>query len=205
MIRRGLAHHLKRHRYDVIVSYMPHMPFIEDVDGMERAVHVKPNDPRDRAGLTRLASALGAAVPSGKVSRRVRAVADARAFARFQFGTDMADLIDEVRYGGSGPQLFSRGVRTGTIVLSRGMISLTMAGGAILARKGVHRVMIEDFVPKGSVFAVGIEGCDPMVRPGDEVVVVHNDQVRAVGVARMAASAMTVMGRGVAVDVRHTM
>lgn len=203
MIRRGLGNLLKRHRYDTIVSYLPHMPFVEDIEGMERAVHIKPHDPRDRAGLERLASALRGAVPADKVSRKARNVADARAFARFQFGTDMAELIDDVRYGGSGPQLFAKGERTGTIVLSRGMISLTLSGGSILASKRVHRVMIEDFVPKGSVFAVGVEDCDPMVRPGDEVVVAHKDEVRAVGVARMAASAITSMKRGIAVDVRH--
>jgi archaeosine synthase len=90
----------------------------------------------------------------------------------------------------------------------RGVLSLTLDGARILARHGRKRVRIGDFRPKGtsSLFAVGVEGADPDVREGDEVVVVHGDgdDVRAVGVARMSAEAMTHLKRGVAVTLRHT-
>jgi hypothetical protein len=51
---------------------------------------------------------------------------------------------------------------------------------------------------------VGVEGADPDVREGDEVVVMHKDEVRGVGVAKMSAESMTHLKRGVAVMLRHT-
>ena len=60
-----------------------------------------------------------------------------------------------------------------------------------------------DFTPKGNLFAVGVEHACPWIRPGDEVVVVHGDEVRAVGRAAMCGREMRDSKRGLAVDVRH--
>ena len=61
---------------------------------------------------------------------------------------------------------------------------------------------IEDFVPKGNVFAVGVTGATSDVRVGSDVAVVHGGSVRAVGVARMHAREMVELRRGEAVHVR---
>ena len=61
---------------------------------------------------------------------------------------------------------------------------------------------IDDFVPKGTVFAIGVLNADPEIRPFDEVIVV-NDQIIAVGRALMSGWEMQASKRGGAVAVRH--
>jgi predicted RNA-binding protein len=63
---------------------------------------------------------------------------------------------------------------------------------------------MDDFDLRGDLFAVGVTGVDPGVRPGDEVAVVRADgRVTGVGVARMSGLEMMASRRGVAVSVRH--
>ncbi|HEV8594454.1 MAG TPA: PUA domain-containing protein, partial [Thermoplasmata archaeon] len=53
------------------------------------------------------------------------------------------------------------------------------------------------------VFAVGVVRADDRIRVGDEVVVRHGGEVRAVGVAAMNPREMVDLRRGEAVKVRH--
>jgi archaeosine synthase len=85
----------------------------------------------------------------------------------------------------------------------RGLLSLTLEGGAILSEAESYWVEIEDFLPKGNVFAVGVLDASHEVRPGDEVVVRHKGDVRAVGTARLGWREMKDLERGEAVHVRH--
>src|SRR5437899_6771323 len=50
----------------------------------------------------------------------------------------------------------------------------------------LFRSEIEDFLPKGNIFAVGVVDAAAEIRPGDEVVVRHGNEVRAVGTARLS-------------------
>jgi len=58
-------------------------------------------------------------------------------------------------------------------------------------------------VPHGSIFAVGIADADKKIRCGDEVVAIHDNEVRAVGVAEMNGEEMVASKSGEAVKVRH--
>jgi archaeosine synthase len=78
-----------------------------------------------------------------------------------------------------------------------------LGGGDILSRADAYWVEIEDFQPKGNVFAVGVVDAAPEVRPGDDVVVRHKGEVRAVGTARLGWREMKDLERGEAVHVRH--
>lgn len=140
-----------------------------------------------------------------------RKLEDLRALATFQFGPAIADdlVADAVAHGRMPFVKLERkdsGVQVGMTTPDRGVLSLTLEGARALAAHGRKRVFIGDFKPKGTstLFAVGVEGADPDVREGDEVVVMHKDEVRAVGVARMSAESMTHLKRGVAVALRHT-
>jgi archaeosine synthase len=56
----------------------------------------------------------------------------------------------------------------------------------------------------GSIFAVGITEADPEIRPGDEVIVINNDDnVIAVGKSEMSGREMCELNRGRAVSIRH--
>jgi archaeosine synthase len=84
----------------------------------------------------------------------------------------------------------------------RGLISLTLEGAKILAEENAYCVEIEDFVPKGDVFAVGVINATPEIRIGDDVAVVCKNELRAVGVAGMSAEEIVESDRGVAVKIR---
>lgn len=140
-----------------------------------------------------------------------RKLEDLRALATFQFGPAIADdlVAGAIAHGRMPFVKLERKdgeVQVGMTTPDRGVLSLTLEGAKVLARHGRKRVFIGDFRPKGTstLFAVGVEGADPDVREGDEVVVLHKDEVRAVGVARMSAESMTHLKRGVAVALRHT-
>ncbi len=66
------------------------------------------------------------------------------------------------------------------------------------------RVVAEDDLElKGSLLAPGVLGCDPDIRPGDEVVIVNSrDRLIGVGRARLSCIAMKNVLRGEAVRVR---
>ena len=83
------------------------------------------------------------------------------------------------------------------------MVSLTLDGAKVLAASKKYRIEIDDFVPKGSVMAVGVLDVDPEIRIEDEVVVIHKTELRGVGKAAMSVPEMVASSRGVAVKVRH--
>lgn len=94
--------------------------------------------------------------------------------------------------------------RVATLVEKYGTCALTIEGAKryIGKRASQYCVWIDDFVPKGTVFAIGVHRADPAIRPFDEVVVL-NDDVIAVGRALMSGWEMQASKRGAAVAVRH--
>ena len=63
--------------------------------------------------------------------------------------------------------------------------------------------IFDDFTLKGSVFAPGIKNTDEKIRCGDEVIVIKNNKLVAVGVAQMNGEDMKKSSHGEAVKVRH--
>lgn len=90
-------------------------------------------------------------------------------------------------------------------VAETGSLSLTLAGGRLLAPLQRYWVLLE--APKvkgGSVFAIGVQEADSAIRPGDEVFVINRaDEVIAVGRSDMSGREMCELERGRAVSVRH--
>jgi archaeosine synthase len=220
IVRGQLAALLSKHDYDHVVVHSGQGTFDVLRDLLpEHVRHTCLKHPTSQEDLARLAAELArlkealGGVDSWKAGRD-RKLEDLRALASFQFGAAVADdlaagaeahgrmpFVKLVRRGEDGSE-----TQLAMTTPERGVLSLTLDGAKALARHGRKRVRIGDFRPKGtsSLFAVGVEGADPDVREGDEVVVVHGDDVRAVGVARMSAEAMTHLRRGVAVTLRHT-
>ncbi|MBW3584074.1 MAG: DUF5591 domain-containing protein [Euryarchaeota archaeon] len=140
-----------------------------------------------------------------------RRLADAKALATWQFGPAAADALfaEADDTGGRPPviRVFSggqRGKQLAQVVPQRGLLSLTIHGAKALFAGGQAKVVeIDDFVPRGTVFAVGVKQADPGIVPGDEVVLVHDGEVRGVGPAVAPGPEMTVLKRGPCVEVRH--
>jgi uncharacterized protein with predicted RNA binding PUA domain len=150
---------------------------------------------------------------------RLRTVAD------YQFGAGAGDaLFDEevtVRHTSSGrpEQVLSDGERLVSYGTD-GRFTLGLAGGRRLRRAlspPAYRVVVGDesepFVRDGkNVFAKFVSRVDPAVRPGDEVLVVHEraadregraaEDLLAVGRAELPAKGMLDFESGMAVKVR---
>jgi len=189
-------------RYDLVISHLGDerepvnsvlTDFIDTSDG----------NPGSRDSLRKLEETLKERVPEETVVDRY--VDDMRSVCRFQFGDSGEALCDKARILGRWPNLkIARGkTQLGMLTGDRGMISLTLEGAEDIAKGNAYCVEIDDFAPKGNLFAVGIEKANPEIRIGDDVVVACKKEVRAVGVARMCAAEMNLAERGEAVHIRH--
>ncbi len=162
-------------------------------------------DPGSRESLRGLEEALSENIRGEVPSRQSRLLDDMASVARFQFGRVGTSMAEGGSTGGRWPnvRLMRSGRQLGMFTGDRGMISLTIDGGRELLTARDYTVDIEDFVPKGNLFAVGVDGAGSRIRVGDDVVVAHDGDVRAVGVARMCSAEMVLAQRGEAVHVRH--
>jgi archaeosine synthase len=131
-----------------------------------------------------------------------------RDLADFQFGSHAsAAIFPEVpKVRGLFPTYYASdgGERIATITGTYGTLALTIEGARryLSASDGKYSVGIDDFEPKGTVFAIGVLSADPGIRPFDEVIV-YNDSVIAVGRALMSGWEMQASKNGGAVAVRH--
>lgn len=217
IVRAQLAALLDKHSYTHVVVHTGQATFdvLRDLlpENVRHTCLKHPTSVEDctrlKEELIRIKGELGS-VDSWKAGKD-RKLEDLRALATFQFGAAIADdlVADSIAHGRMPfVKLERKGteVQVGMTTPDRGVLSLTLEGAKVLAKHGRKRVFIGDFKPKGTstLFAVGVEGADPDVREGDEVVVMHKDEVRAVGVAKMSAESMTHLKRGTAVMLRHT-
>ncbi len=195
---------LDKGSYGAIISHLP-----EDMDfAVEHLDHVNTaggDHPTHDGALGRLAHEIRAHAGTGRgdMGRYLRE--NLLSFVRFQFGPKGVHLLDDASVKGRYPEyrIMARDQQRGMMISDRGLISLTLHGGKILMDYGINMVEIEDFIPKGTVFAVGVTDADTRLSPGDECVVVHDGQLRGVGVAVMSGMEMVDAERGIAVKVRH--
>jgi len=142
-----------------------------------------------------------------KVSRSQRNLENITKLAGYQFGNDIAkQLLKSCTIQGKYPyqKIKRNSTQLGMITEERGYISLTLEGAKQLVKTGAYWVNIfDDFTLKGSVFAPGVKDADASIRIGDEVVVLQNSTLCAVGVAVMNGEEMKNLKQGEAVKIRH--
>jgi archaeosine synthase len=204
MVREDLLAFIDANAYDAVVAHLgSEAPIVrEALPDAVLTSNGRPTTDESLAHLTKALSELTA--PHKPVGRARRFAEEMTNIARFQFGDVGRTLTDDAEFQGRFPNVHVR--KGGTQVAmhtERGMLSLTMEGGRLLSRANAYCVEIEDFVPKGNIFAIGVTGASPEIRIGDEVVVRHGSEVRAVGTARMNPREMADAERGEAVHARH--
>jgi archaeosine synthase len=191
--------------YDMVVSHLGDER--EPVNSvLKDFVDTSEGHPGSAESLERLSKTLAESVLEPESGTRIsRNLEDMRSLCRFQFGEAGNALCEGSKIAGKWPYLkiLSGREQLGMLTGERGMVSLTTLGAKRIADAGAYSVEIEDFVPKGNLFAVGIERASPEIRIGDDVAVVHSGDVRAVGVARMSPVEMELAERGEAVHIRH--
>jgi archaeosine synthase len=133
-----------------------------------------------------------------------------KATADFQFGSGAGSLLvpDNAKLGGKPyRQIVCRieKEQVCSFIASSGSLSLTLHGAELLAPLKRYWVRLDvQEVKGGSIFAVGITEADPEIRPGDEVIIINNDdRVIAVGKSEMSGREMCELNRGRAVSIRH--
>ena len=195
---------LDRNRYDAVIAHVAtEAPFVHEV--VPDASFTAGEKVTEEASLAAMTGALAAALKEApKVSARARMAEDLHNLVVLQFGHEGGALVAGASFRGRYPEvrIMKEGTQVGSVT-GLGKLSLTLDGGRILSAANAHCVEIEDFHPEGSVFAVGVTGADERIRVGDEVVVRHAGDVRAVGVAAMNPREMVDLRRGEAVKVRH--
>ncbi len=204
MVSEDVAAFVASNHYDAVVAHLgAEAPVVSSA--FPDAILTAKGRPTSDESLASLREALDQATKShNRIPKGVRFAEEMSNIARFQFGEAGLGLTRKATFRGRFPGV--RVVRDGSQVAmhtDRGMLSLTLSGGKILSEKGAYWVEIEDFVLKGNVFAVGVVDAAREIRPGDEVVVRHGGEVRAVGSARLNPREMIDSERGEAVHVRH--
>jgi len=200
MVKKQLETYMQKNDYDAVINHLPE-EMAEFIDVGEKTCN---GHPTSNSSMENLSYALKKEVERyGTVSKNARRIENVKSILSYQFGRDILPEGCRVRGKYPGYKIFYGGKQIGMMVERRGMFSLTIEGGKMLAKSGIYFVNIEDFMPHGSVFAVGVVNADKEIRCGDEVVVVHDGEVRAVGVAGMSGEEMIESNRGEAVKVRH--
>jgi len=204
MVADDLRAYVEANRYDAVVAHLAaEMPIVRDA--LPDAIPSSQERPASDESLASLTYTLNETTARHeRVSKGARFAEEMGSIARFQFGEPGRALVDGATFRGRFPDVrIIQGGRQVAMHTGRGMLSLTLDGGAILSKRDAYWVEIEDFLPKGNVFAVGVVDAAREIRPGDEVVVRHGDDVRAVGTARLGWREMVDLRRGEAVHVRH--
>jgi len=200
MIDHLLHDYLAVNHYEMIINHLPSaLPL--SLEG--EVIHTCREHPTSDASLEMLEKAVKRAEDIEAVRHTQRRRDNVRAMLQYQFGEAAELLLDGCAVKGKFPdyKLYQQGRQLACFSQKRGMFSLTLPGGEKLGR--YYWVEIDDFIPKGSIFAVGVKDADEKIRSGDEVVVFHQGEVRGVGVARMNAEEMRESKTGEAVKIRH--
>jgi archaeosine synthase alpha-subunit len=131
------------------------------------------------------------------------------ALARFQFGPRAGELLFAPPNRLEGRPWSQRltdghGKDLATWAEERGLFQLTAAGGARILPASALLVEVDSGVHlTGDLFTPGVRSADPMISPGDAVMLVRSGVLLGVGEANLSGALMTELPRGLAVKVRH--
>lgn len=204
-IGKGISGFLKFNEYDEIVVHLP-SDYLFIGDYLDNYTNTCRNGPTSSKSITELTEVLKNLTSKyKKIGRAIHLRESVRSFARFQFGKAGDTLLENAQIQGRYPNLkiIREGKQLGMLVGDRGMISLTLEGAKIIADQNTYSVKIDDFIPKGNIFAVGVLDADSEIRVGDDVAVLRNGELVGVGVAQMNPYEMKQSNKGEAVHIRH--
>ncbi len=195
-IRDMLEWYLDKFEYESIISYLPEsMKFLEDLLRDAGAIMLWG---RDLEALEKITKEI-----DYYVSWKEMNIENLRVLAKFQF--DCCDaLLNGAIVKGRFPRIniWKDGKRLFGYNPEKGMLTLTEESAKCLTRNKKYTVFIDDFYPEGDVFAAGVLNATSEIREEDEVVIVHNNELRGWGIAKMCSYDMINEKRGKAVKIR---
>jgi archaeosine synthase len=142
-----------------------------------------------------------------KIRDKNRNLKKLRSIACYQFNTEDASALipDGSRVMGRfSKRIIQDGEQIATFHYETGLYSLNLKGGFIV-KESINKNLVEiDFDLKtNTIFAPGVVNADSDIIPRDEVVILKNDEVVAVGKAVLPGEEMKNAIKGVAVRIRH--
>ncbi|MBI5681337.1 MAG: DUF5591 domain-containing protein [Methanobacterium sp.] len=141
-----------------------------------------------------------------RIKGRVKTLNMLRSIARYQFNSKEADALipDDVKVlGRFDRRIMVNGKQIATLHFKNGLYSLNLEGGNIL--KNIHKkwININFELKTNSLLSPGVAEADHDIIPGDEVVILKDEEVIGVGKAILSGKEMEMASKGVAVKVRH--
>ena len=141
-----------------------------------------------------------------KIKGRVKTLHLLRSIARYQFNSKKADSLipDNVKVlGRFDKRILKDGKQIATLHFNNGFYSLNLEGGKILQDINKKWVKINFELKTNTLFSPGVTEADSDIVPGDEVVVLKDDEVVGVGKAVLSGEEMKRASKGIAVKIRH--
>ncbi len=205
-----LANYLSKHSYSTIVAHVEgaYRDICESVSkelGIE-FIYTSSGNVTSHESLRNLKDTVSELCDGRKRSAETVKKDMLRKIADYQFGHGAGEILIPERAVIKAPfpkhQVYVDKTHVATLVPQYGTLAITIAGAEMLLPRDKYVVTIEDFVPKGSILAVGVTGADLDIRPNDEVLV-SGSKAFCVGRAVMSGKEIEESTRGVAVDLRH--
>jgi archaeosine synthase len=156
----------------------------------------------DPAELEKLVSEkLGGQETSPQVSQKLRKI---RAVCDFQFGRGASDYLLKDTPRIKGLQVYDEdSALIATIDRRIGLLALSLRGAERLFDFGSYIVELSFRPETNSIFSVGIERADHIIRPRDEVIVVYEGEVIGTGKAVLSGHELERAEKGLGINLRH--
>ena len=208
-----LTQYLEANAFDTVVAHVsgPYRKVCDEAAaalGVDLVHTVEDGNILSSDSLQRLCAVAQELIAESSPKRRDLRFDYLQDLADYEFGPHASTAIfaESPKVRGLFPTYYASDgeTRIATIAGRYCTLALTIEGARRYLRAIENRycVRIDDFVPKGTVFAIGVLNADPEIRPFDEVIVL-NEHVIAVGRALMSGWEMQASKRGAAVAVRH--
>lgn len=205
MIRDMLANYLRRNSYQNIIAYItPDLSFIEDI--LPSSSVILEGNVKSEDMLHQLKNEVSSIYrDAGKPGRTNHKFEKMKSVAHYQFGPWILPHLEEMKLVRSYNQdmLTKNGKAMLVYNQKAGKLTITKEMGNIFIKEQKFVVEIDDFKPTASVYAMGVKSASNDIRQEGEVVISCNGDIRGVGIAKMPASLMKDLQKGIAVKVRN--
>ncbi len=192
-----------KNKYRKILAYLPDdLAFLEPYLKKLNADYVIGNL-RDEINVKRILDLLGS-LENISINKNIFLADALNSIASFQFNEKFP--LENKKIRRKFDEIFVYDDKETYLYFSplNGNLLLYKKSAEYLMQKNKKIIEIDNFIPKGSIFAAGIINASDDIREGDEVIVHNNGRLIATGTALMSYKDMLEQGRGEAVKVRHT-
>ena len=140
-----------------------------------------------------------------KIKKHDKTLHELRSISKYQFGVNGDKFItdDVIAKGRYHKKIFSNNKQIARLNMDYGLYTLNLSGGERLLENNINVIEINFNLETNTLFSPGIDKADHNIIPNDEVVIVKDNEVVAVGKSVLTGSEMEKSKSGVAVKIRH--